>query len=267
MKSMLFLFLLLSTFAVMAESIQVATIPVTSRPAAAMIDSVRPLLGESGSVSAFHDKLIVRGTARQIADVRALLGQIDRPARRLLIEVRDAGSISLSTRGIGYGVDTGNVRLGQVPPGSDGQIRFQGAQTRGQADSVQRIQALDGHPALIRTGQSVPVYQGYQGIVGNQVVQGFQMQYRDVSSGFYALPRVHGGQVTVEIHQQRQNAAPSGRFGQQQASSVLRGNLGQWLTVGTIGGGDSGQSDTPGRHIQTQRATDRTIELRVLPVD
>jgi len=267
MKRLLFLLLLMSISTAMAESVQVATIQVMSRPAAAMIDAVRPLLGQSGGVTAFHDKLIVRGTAGEIADVRALLRQIDRPARRLLIEVREGGSLTLSTRGIGYGVDTGNVRLGHTPPGSDGQIRFQGAETRGQADSVQRVQALDGRPALIRVGQSVPVYQGYQDVVGRRVVQGFQVQYRDATSGFYALPRVHGGQVTVEIYQQRQRAAPDGAIGSQQASSVLRGKLGQWLTVGAIGGSDSDRRDELGLHVQTRRSSDRLIELRVLPVD
>ena len=46
----------------------------------AMLDTVRPLLGRDGSVSAYQDKLIVRGTAAQIEQVQSLINELDRPA-------------------------------------------------------------------------------------------------------------------------------------------------------------------------------------------
>ena len=260
------LLLLLSALA-FADDIQVVSIPVVSQPAAALVDTVRPLLGRDGGVSAFRDRLLVRGTTHQIAAVRSLLSEIDRPPRRLIIEVRQAGKLSLSTRGLGYGVDTGNVRLGQASPGSDGRISYQSVETRGRDDSLQRVQALDGRPALIRAGRSIPVYHGYQDIVGRRMVQGFGMHYRDTASGFVALPRVHGDQVTVEIYQQHERPAANGRFDLQQASTVLRGGLGQWLTLGSVGSDDHDQRHQLGRQVQTRRAHDRQLELRVVPVN
>jgi type II secretory pathway component GspD/PulD (secretin) len=262
----LFCLLLIST-AVSAQATETAVIQIMSRPAASLIDPVRPLLGRDGGVSAFHDRLIVRGTPAEIAAVRALLADLDRPARRLLIEVRNAGQSSLSTQSLGYGVNTGDVRFGRVPPGERGQISYQQLQTRGRGDSLQRVQALDGRPALIRAGQSVPVYQAHQQVIGNTIVQGYNMQYRDTSSGFIALPRVHGDQVTVEIYQQDQRPMANGRFANQQASTMLRGRLGQWLTLGSIGAADSDAGDHLGRHVTTRRAQDRRLELRVLAVD
>ena len=251
----------------MASADQIVTIQVHSRPAASLVDAVRPLLGQDGSVSAFHDRLIVRGTAKEIASVRAMLAELDRPARRLLIEVRRAGQIAQSSSDLGYGVNTGDVRIGRAPPGSDAQIRYQEIRTRGSGDSLQRVQALDGRPALIRAGQSVPVYQTHRYVGPWGVTQGFDMHYRDATSGFYALPRVHGDQVTVEIYQHSERPADSGRFDLQQASSMLRGELGQWMTLGSVGGeaGDSGNQI--GRHYQTHRAQDVQIQLRVLAVD
>ena len=117
--------LLSLTFASTAQDREVATIQIMSRPAAAMIDSVRPLLGKGSGVSAFHDKLIVNAYPQEIAAVRSMLAQIDRPARRLIIEVRDAGNTTLSTRSFGYGVDTGHVRLGRTPPGRSNPWRLQ----------------------------------------------------------------------------------------------------------------------------------------------
>ena len=250
-----------------ADDRQMVVIQISSRPAAALVDAVRPLLGERDSVSAYHDRLIVNASPQAIAAVRSLLAEIDRPARRLIIEVRQAGSLSQSTQGLGYGVQTDNLRLGRVPPGSRAQIGYQDLRTRARDDSLQRVQALDGRPALIRTGQSVPIYEGYQETYGNRFVQGFQMHYRDLNSGFYALPRVHGDQVTVEIYQQQERAVPGGRLDRQQAASVLRGSLGQWLTLGSVGGEDSDSQARPGWHAQTHRSQDRQLELRVIAVD
>lgn len=114
MKHLAVLLLLLLSMMAVAEPLEVATIRIMGQPAAALVETVRPLLGRDGSVSAYQDKLIVRGSAAQIDQVRSLISDIDRPPRRLLIEVRQAGSQSISTRGIGYAVDTGNVRLGRV---------------------------------------------------------------------------------------------------------------------------------------------------------
>ena len=258
--------LIICAIASAADS-QVVTIQIKSRPAASMVDAVRPILGQEGSVSAFHDKLIVKGTPEQIATVRAMLNEIDRPARRLIIEVRQASQIAQSTRDFGYGVNTGDVRIGRAPPGSDAQVRYQDIRTRGSGDSLQRVQALDGRPALIRAGQSVPVYQTQQYIGPWGVSQGYEVQYRDTSSGFYALPRVHGNQVTVEIYQQSERPADSGRFNIQQASSMLRGKLGQWMTLGSVGGETADKRNQIGRHYQTHRAQDMQLELRVIPVN
>ena len=267
MRHLLVISLLLFTPLAAASDTQVVTLLVKSRPAAAMIDVVRPLLGEHGGVSAFHDKLIVRGNPQQIAAVRALLNDIDRPARRLIIEVRNSGQLDALDRDLSYGASTGDVRLGRAPRTEGAHLGYRGLQTRAQHDGTQRVQALDGRPALIRTGQSVPVYSGYQQIYGNQFAQGFDVYYRDTMSGFYALPRVQGDRVTVEIYQQQERATGDGRFNNQQASTVLGGALGQWLPLGTIGGSHTDRQDALGRHIQTRRSEDRHIELRVIALE
>ncbi|MCB1801623.1 MAG: hypothetical protein KDI82_08050 [Gammaproteobacteria bacterium] len=267
MKAVLTALLILIAMPLAADQAKVATFVVNSQPAAAMVEVVRPLLGSEGSVSAFHDKLIVRGTPQQITEVRRLLEQVDRPARRLLIEVRLAGSHTLSGSDVGYGAAGDSVRLGDAPPGTGAQLYYRNLETRARDHGTQRVQALDGRPALIRTGQSVPVYRAHQQVIGNSLVQGFDVSYRDSLSGFYALPRVHGDQVTVEIYQQHERAAENGRFNLQHASTVLRGSLGQWLPLGATGGTQSDGRDSFGRHVQTRRADDRQIDLRVIAVD
>lgn len=263
------LLIVLFTLSLSISAQQAATVvQIQSRPAASLIEAVRPVLGKTGGVSAFHDKLILRGTAAQIEAAKAVIADLDRPARRLIIEVNLTSHIDHNSRRFGYGVRTDNVQLGRVPPpGSRAQLGYQQIQTQGQGDALQRVQALDGQPALIMAGQSVPVYQTHQQVIGNTLVQGFNMSYRDANQGFVALPRVHGDQVTVEIYQQNDRPAYNGRFNTQAASTVLRGNLGEWLTLGSVGGSTGGTDNRIGGQITTRRMEDRQLQLRVLPVD
>lgn len=242
-------------------------VQIMTRPAASLIGAVRPLLGDSGGVSAHHDKLIIRGSPAQIAAVKALIAELDRPARRLIIEVRQASQVDLSSQRFGYGARTDNVELGRIPPGQRAQLGFRQMQTRGRTDALQRVQALDGQPAMIMIGQSVPVYQTYQQFIGNSVVQGFDVRYRDADRGFVALPRVHGDQVTVEIYQQGDRTAQDGRFDTQSTSTILRGRLGEWLTLGSVGDSRDDTDNRIGAHVTTRRAEDRRLMLRIIPVD
>lgn len=245
----------------------VEVVQIMTRPAASLMGAVRPLLGNSGSVSAFHDKLIIRGSPEQVEAAKALIAELDRPARRLIIEVRQSSQVDLSSQRFGYGARTDHLELGRVPPGQRAQLGIQQMQTRGRTDAQQRVQALDGRPAMIMVGQSVPVYQTFQQAFGNTVVQGVDVRYRNADRGFVALPRVHGNDVTVEIYQQDDRAAQDGRFDQQSASTILRGRLGEWLTLGSVGDSQDDTNNQIGAQVSTRRAEDRQLMLRVLPVD
>ena len=234
-------------------------------PAAELVGTVRPLLGEGASVSAFQGRLVVQAAPAEQARVRDLVARLDRPPRRLLIELRQSAQQALSSRGIEYGATGRDLSIGQPPGGVSG-MRHHSVQTRSSGHGTKRVQALEGRPALIRAGVSVPVYQGWQQVQGGRVFQGFQVDYRDTSSGFYALPRVHGDRVTVEIHQQHET--PRGMlFETQAASTVLQGGLGEWMDLASIGGHDQDRDDRIGRHVRTLSDSDRRLQLRVLAVD
>jgi len=258
-------FVTLSTLA-LADTDRAEVLQIHSRPALDLVEVVRPLLGEHSGVVAYQDKLIVNGSAQEIARVRALLKELDRPARRLIIEVRLDGEGSLSRQSLGYGLDSGNVRIGGPPPRSQASLRFEDARTRARDTGLQRIQALEGRAALIRTGQSIPVHQRRQDY-GYYRGPKNETGYRELASGFYALPRIHGDQVTVEIYQRSDRSAGDGRFERQQASSVLRGGLGSWLSLGSIGSADTIDNRRIGRQVTTERRQDRSVELRVIALD
>lgn len=257
--------LLLFALSVQAEERTTVILPVMSRPAADLVPAIRPLLSQAASVGAYHDKLIVQGTPDEITTVRTVLADLDRPARRVMIEVRRSGQQTEAGTDLRYGVDTRHLRLGRTGRDEGVSLGAQHWQTRGSDDANYSVQAIDGSAAFIRTGQSVPVQPPQPLPYGYPPP--YTDGYRDLSSGFYALPRLHGDQVTVEVYQQSEGVGGSGRFNHQQASSVLRGAVGEWLTLGSVDGRTGGSGGGIGLHATTRRTDDVQLELRVTPLD
>ena len=98
------------------------------------------------------------------------------------------------------------------------------------------------------------------------MVERHHVQMRNARRGFFALPRVQDDEVTVEIYAASERPSPNtGRFDVQRAQTVLRGRLGEWLTLGRVSGEHEAQS--PGYHSATRRAQDSLVELRVISPD
>jgi type II secretory pathway component GspD/PulD (secretin) len=68
------------------------------------------------------------------------------------------------------------------------------------------------------------------------------MQYRDVGSGFYVLPRIHGDIATLEIttqndalsSDQSQSSGGAPIMRTQNSTTVISGRLGEWIAVGGV---------------------------------
>ncbi|WPL16811.1 Type II secretory pathway, component HofQ [Thiorhodovibrio winogradskyi] len=244
--------------AIAADGRDFAYLPVYSQPAEDLVAVLRPMAG-GGSVLAHRNQIIVRGTPEEIAAVSEALERLDQPARRLMIEVRLADR-SAGQRGGRYldgGWERGDGQDSVSIHAGTREIR-----TRRRDDSVQRVQTLDGRPALIRTGLWRPVttFAGVDPYSGGVVLgQGVQ----SIDTGFQVLPRTHGDQVTLELYQQDEQALPNGRLRGGSAQTVLRGYLGEWLDIG----GQQQLEATNGRRWTTGHAEERHLQVRVRPLD
>ncbi|MGH7463010.1 MAG: hypothetical protein ACREMA_18545, partial [Longimicrobiales bacterium] len=127
---------------------------------------------------------------------------------------------------------------GQVGTGPDSvQARIDARQSNRTGGNTQTVQVIEGNAAYIRIGTSIPV-RSRQTTVGPGGVtrQTDTVEYRDVDTGFYAQPRVNGGQVTIQIAARRDSVS-DGRHGAlqiQRVESVVSGRLGEWIEVGAI---------------------------------
>ncbi|MCF8004015.1 MAG: hypothetical protein K9L32_07365 [Chromatiaceae bacterium] len=224
------------------EAREVAYLQVSFQPAEELLKVLRPLVG-GGTLMAHGDQLIVQGTPSEIATVSEALERLDRAPRRLMIEVR------LAEQSAEY--DGSGRRSG---------VRVTG--TRRQEDLLQRVQTLDGRPALIQTGEWRPVTT-LAGVWARQGGAVFHHQGQSINTGFYAVARTHGNDVTVELYQQHEQAQPNGRLRGSSAQTTLSGPLDAWLEVG----GEQRLREPGVRRWSTGDAAEMRLQLRVRWLD
>lgn len=260
-RLVLLVLLLFATLSLAQGELTVFTLH--SKPAQELLPLLQPLLGDEGSASAFGDKLIVRAPAARLDEIRWLVDELDRPARNLMVEVRVDRHAYAEDQHLQAG-----AHYGEGGGGASVIVRHAG--TRGSGDIAQSVRTVDGRAALISVGQAVPVYEVEQSVGPfGGTSERIGVQYRDVSSGFYVLPRLHGEDgVTLEVYQQNDRpAVQTGHFDVQHASSVLRGRLGEWIALGSIDSRGGDRHSGIGLSASTRRSDSRYLSVRVTPVE
>lgn len=237
-----------------AQPLVMGILPLHYRTVEQVIPLVRPLVPPPGTVSGIQNQLIVHTTPANLAEIRAVLERIDTLPRRLLISVRhDTDTAASADRVSVEGVVTLGRSEVSVGGRAAGGTRVEAhATTRGQSDrTVQQVQALEGQPAMIQAGRSVPVpvRQVVRGPAGPEVVD--SVEYREVATGFQVIARLAGDQVILDILPQRQVPAGGGVPGSvntQQLATTVRARLGEWIDLGgTVRALDDRQSVLLGR--------------------
>jgi type II secretory pathway component GspD/PulD (secretin) len=244
MHRLTFMIMLALALVAQAQQTVLEVIELNYRNADQVIPMLKPLLAPGGTISGMQNRIIVRTTPQNLAELRKVLDVVDAMPRKLLISVRQQSTAS----GIGSETEVsgsiGNDRARVVVPGTgsnqggnvvirrgDDNVRGRVSQSQSTAtdSGVQTLQVLEGNEAYIQVGQSVPVRS--QSAQGSETVQ-----YRDAATGFYVRPRVSGNQVTLSISTRRDSVAdPStGTLNVQRVDTVVSGRLGEWLELGGI---------------------------------
>jgi type II secretory pathway component GspD/PulD (secretin) len=283
MRRLLLLILFLFSLPALAQT-GLEIIPLKHRTHEQVLPVLRPLVEAGGSISGANNKIFVRASAANRAQIRQALAAIDTPVRRLVITVAqendaasDAQGTAVSGR-VGGGavqgrIDGGRDERGLVirGEGRDASIR---AQTYGTRDVStrrvrQEVQVIEGGQALIRTGTSLPLTltQFIAGPNGGWVAQSTVIL--DVGSGFVARPTLQGDTVTVEILPQTETLTDpvSGRIDSSHLATTVSGRLGEWIPLGGINQSDDAENSGTG-HYGTRGSLERQrILLKVEVID
>ena len=232
------------------------------RSAEQMLPLLTPLLEKGGAVTGTQNQIVIRSSARNIAELRKVVDSVDRQPRRLLISVRQSAEAAGSVQG---GRISGSV-YSSSGGNSAGSVRAQVYDSRNsQADGVtQTVQALEGAPAQIQVGESVAVPQTTvigdirrPGVAG-AVVNGPPV-FRDATTGFQVVARMAGDRVTLEISPRRDTlSGDNGAMAIQRAATTVSGRLGDWIDLGGISSGEARSGS-----ISSQRSESRRIQVKV----
>jgi hypothetical protein len=252
-------------------------IPLQHRLVEDVVPILRPLVEPGGSITGMSNQLIIKASPGNIAELKQVLASIDRPPRRLMITVRQdvSGSDTSRDHGISGRYRQGDItvradRLDRIREGAavgieddDGnRLRYHIQDQAGTRDDRHtfRIQATEGYPAYIQTGQSIPIPERSTHIGPGGVIVQDGVHYHDATSGFYVLPRVQGDTVTMQIAPhlttvQHGHQPPVIRM--QDVQTTISGRLGEWIAIGGVDqagshsqrrilGGSSGYSSEQG---------------------
>jgi len=222
-----------------ARAEEVEVIQLKYRNAEQMIPMLGPLVEPGGALSGMQSTLIIRASRRNIEQLREVIATLDRMPRRLLISVRQGASATSGARGATV---TGTVGSGDVGVGVNEPARRDPGVSVGVYDSrasrddriTSQVQALEGSPAYISIGQSVPVVGSIVTPTPTGPIVENTLRYQ--GGGFYVTPRVSGDRVVLDIATQSASPGPYGPGGAnvQSIGNSVSGRLGEWLPLGGI---------------------------------
>ncbi|RZI25194.1 secretin [Pseudomonas sp. 770NI] len=215
---------------------------LNNRTSADLLPVAQNFIGKDGTVSAYGNQLIVNAEPARIEGLRALLGQLDTPAKRLLITV-DTNENNQQNSG-------------------DSQTRIISYGTASRDGGVQQIQASEGVPALIQVGQSVPLTITQQDSYGR--LQN-QTQYRNVTQGFYVTASVTGETVHLAIstNRDRMSQERPDVVNVQSTDTTVSGRLGEWIPLAGINRETQADKSSTTRSYSTQGRDDLTLRVKV----
>ncbi|HTS55640.1 MAG TPA: hypothetical protein VMH26_20415 [Burkholderiales bacterium] len=273
----------LLALAAQAEQQVLEVISLGYRQADEVIPTLRPLLAPGATLTGMQDRLIVRTTPENLAQLKLVLATLDSKPRQLMISVlqgstADAARAAASLSGTLDGGGNAAVVV-PTPPGAQrdprvvvqsGATRIEGrainsSSTR-EAGVTQTLRVREGSSAFIRVGRSTPA-------TSTQVTPGpggartttQSIEFVDANTGFYVTPRVSGDRVTLEVstEQDRLLNPGTGAVSVQHVGTVVSGRLGEWIEVaGSRGNVERSRDELLARRRGDSR-DDHTIMLKV----
>lgn len=212
---------------------ELEVIPLRAQTVDKVLPVLLPLVEPGGTLTGMNNQLFLRASRKNREEIKRALAAMDTPARRLVIRISSNRQADESSRGVGAG---GQVTLGSTSR-VDGSARVWDTKSVRSESGGQMVQTIEGGQAFIQVGRSLPVPLRQVVIGPGGVVATDTVVYRDIGQGFYAVPRLAGDRVTLEISQQ---ADAPGRYGYgsadtQRLSTTVTGRLGEWIELGGTG--------------------------------
>ena len=282
-KFLAILIIFACTGSVAFAQMKIEVIPLDNRSADQLIPILRPLVSEGGTVTGMHNQLIIKTTPQNLEELKQVLATLDKPARRLLITVRQdvSGSQSGSSFGVEgrYRDENVNISTRDRSPGdrtgtgiavrdADGNvihIRGNNTNTSVADNNDFRVQTVEGQPAFIQIGSSVPVANRNAYVTRGGIVVQDTVEYHDATSGFYVIANLSGDDVTLQAspNMNRVNPGRTATFEVQNINTTVRGRLGEWIPLGGLDQSSSRQDGSTFSSTRSSNSENRSVLIKV----
>ncbi len=217
---------------------------------------IQSTASEGATVTGMQNHIIVRASPENMAEIEQLIASLDVAQQNLKITVSQQNNVNTSRDGVTV---AGQKRIGNVvvrtnryphnaPDGA--QINIENRQSNTQSSNNQFINVLDGQPAYIRIGQSVPFTQEWVTYTHRYVRTERTTDFVDITTGFAVRPRSIGNQVELEITPRIAQLNQQGFIDFEELSTTVRVNKGEWFDLG----GTMQQNDEVSRAILSRQS-------------
>ncbi len=283
------LYLLSALSVANADSIEV--VPLKHRTADLLVPTLTSISKGSVNITAANNQLILRGDAAELAQLRALIDELDTPLAQYKIYVRQNKGHTDNERHSSSSYrsksESGSIKIGKTTldgrPLKDGGAKVVLGDSNQRVTSTvktysssshrntqQSVRAVEGYSARIETGKEIPflryTYDDNHGHISQD--------YKPVVTGFYVTPWQSGNDsVTLEISAQKQRLETNRREHLDQSSrqqidtasysSTINAELGEWINLGATLERGNQKNRSIGNRYSIQAGDNYTLELKV----
>ena len=213
-----------------------------------LIPVIQPMLAEGGRISHYRGRLVIRSTPENLAEISALIADIDQPPRPVRITLRRHASSSDSQRDAGVRIEAD--RDGRV----DARVQASRRDSARERQDDYHITTLDGHEAFIDRGQLLQL-------------AGYAPGSREILpllQGIAVRPRLlPDGRVQLDISQRFDERHSSGQLETQSAQSTLLLHPAQWQALGSLQQDDAMMA--PGHHSDSTGQINLEVRVEFTP--
>jgi type II secretory pathway component GspD/PulD (secretin) len=231
-----------------------------------LLPVLQPLAGANGAISASGNNLFVDVDAARMPVIEQAVARLDVESRMFGIRVDRSDEQHNASTGADVSGRIGNrVRIERsgTPRSSSGvDVHVDSRTTTTRSRSSEYLNVMDGAPAFIAVGQSVPFTEIWTSYMQRYAQVRQMVQYRDIVTGFSVVPRAIGNEVELQITPRIASHSGDGVIEFETLTTTVRAMPGTWLNLG----GTMQQNDEVSRAILSGRqgTSSRSGELWVL---
>jgi type II secretory pathway component GspD/PulD (secretin) len=205
-----------------------------------ILPTIQAIISSNGTTYAIQNQLIVRTDSQTMIEVEQTIATLDTARENLKIRVKRQGNMTESSNNTSV---RGRTRIGNatIVTGNDSRhsrdgvnINLENNQTRSLQSSEQFIQVLDGAPAYISVGESVPYTSEWILLTQRYAVTQTNTEFIEIGTGFTVRARSIGSRVELDITPTLSKLKQHGRLEFEQLTSTVMVNRNEWVNIGGI---------------------------------